>query len=66
MNALERSYYNDHFTLVMSTHYLVKLKRHTAAHFEASHHSIVLLNSKNVVHSFVSLLAENLSGSRRF
>jgi len=38
---------NLNFTLTMSPLYLIKLKPHKTAHFEANRHSILLLNNKN-------------------
>jgi len=51
MDTLQRRYkiykiYN--FTLIVSPHYLIKLKPHKTAHFEVSRHSILLLTSKKV------------------
>jgi len=47
VNTLQTSYKIYNFTLTVSPHYLIKLKPHKTAHFDVSHHSVLLLNRKN-------------------
>ena len=72
MNAANRSYTICNFSLIVSTLPDKNKKTHKTAHFEVSHHSILLLNSKKdlwakwavfyklLINSFSSLAADNL------
>ena len=47
MNAVQRSYKIYNFAIIVTPHYLIKLKPLKTPHFEVICHSILLLNSKN-------------------